>query len=91
MNIREAIKSDFENIDNLSQELGYNSQRKEIVFQGLENILNSSTDNLLVYENNGVIQGWIHFFIANRVASESFVEIGGLVVDSSVIPNKIIS
>ncbi|NQY93459.1 MAG: GNAT family N-acetyltransferase, partial [Campylobacteraceae bacterium] len=38
----------------------------------------------LVYENNGVIQGWIHFFIANRVASESFVEIGGLVVDSSV-------
>jgi len=81
MNIRKATKSDFEIINSLSNELGYKKQSKEIVFKRLENILNSSIDNLFVYENEDKIKGWIHFFIANRVASESFVEIGGLVVD----------
>jgi len=47
----------------------------------LENIINSTVDYLMVYEDEGIIKGWIHFFVANRVASESFVEIGGLVVN----------
>ena len=82
MNIRKARKSDFEKIDSLSVELGYKQEEKKIVHKRLENIINSSVDNLLVYESGNIIKGWVHFFIANRVASESFIEIGGLVVDS---------
>ncbi len=83
MSIRKAEESDFEIIDSLSNELGYERQTKDIVERRLKTILSSSVDNLFVYEKIGNVKGWIHFFIANRVASESFVEIGGLVVDSS--------
>jgi len=79
--IRPAVNQDFEKIDFLSQELGYEIETKEIVNKRLENIINSTIDYLMVYEDEGIIKGWIHFFIANRVASESFVEIGGLVVN----------
>jgi len=83
MSIRKAKESDFEMIEILSNELGYKRQTKDIVEKRLKTILSSPLDNLFVYENTGKVKGWIHFFIANRVASESFVEIGGLVVDSS--------
>jgi len=84
MSIRKAEESDFEIIDRLSNELGYKKQTKDIVDKRLQSILKSSVDNLFVYEDLNKVKGWIHFFVANRVASESFVEIGGLVVDSSV-------
>ena len=31
---------------------------------------------------DGLIKGWVHVFIANRVASSPFLEIGGLAVSS---------
>jgi len=82
MIIRAAVKQDFERIIFLSHELGYKIEVKELQYKRLENIINSSVDYLFVYECEGIIKGWIHFFIANRITSDSFVEIGGLVVDS---------
>jgi len=83
MRIRKAEESDFKIIDRLSNELGYKKQTKDMVDTRLKSILKSPVDNLFVYEDLDKVKGWIHVFIANRVASESFVEIGGLVVDST--------
>jgi len=33
-----------------------------------------------VLETEGIVRGWVHIFVTHRIASPSFVEIGGLVV-----------
>ena len=81
--IREAKLTDSETINKLSIDLGYDIAPQEIADQRIGEILKSEIDNLWVYNENNQIKGWIHFFLANRVASSSFVEIGGLVVSSN--------
>ena len=79
--IREAVTADSIAINAISKELGYKEQVQEVANDFIKTIIESDIDKLFVFEENE-IRGWIHFFIANRVASTSFLEIGGLVVSS---------
>ncbi len=80
MSIRAARIQDFKSIHTLSSVLGYKAVEESTAHQRLSTLLSSPIDFLYVYEQNQVISGWIHIFIANRVASEAFIEIAGLVV-----------
>ena len=80
--IREAKQVDSKAINIISIDLGYDIAPYDIADQRINNILKSKIDKLWVYSEDNQIKGWIHVFIANRVASSSFAEIGGLVVSS---------
>lgn len=78
--IREATLQDFESINYLSQFLGYKKLSDELAKIRLQNLLSSINDKIWVFEEENSITGWLHIFIAYRVASAQFAEIGGLVV-----------
>jgi len=47
-------------------------------------ILCRQDDHLvLAAERNGRVVGWLHAFVALRIESAAFAEIGGMVVDAS--------
>jgi GNAT superfamily N-acetyltransferase len=77
---REAELKDAECIANLSTQLGYGSTIEEIRTR-LSDVLNHADHCVYVIIDNEDIIGWIHGFYALRVESDSFVEIGGMVVD----------
>ncbi len=81
--IREAKKTDSKAISKLSLGLGYDIVSQEMAENRIGEILKSTNDNLWVFEEDQQIKGWIHLFLANRVASSSFAEIGGLIVSSN--------
>lgn len=78
--IREATKNDAESIDLLCIQLGYASDLNRTA-SSLELLLNDKSHCVFLAELNGENIAWIHAFIALRLESESFVEIGGLVVE----------
>ena len=78
--IRIAIVEDSQSISNLSNQLGYKSESNQIKNR-LSKMLQDSSHCIYVAFINEKIVGWIHGFLALRVESDSFVEIGGLVVD----------
>lgn len=78
--IREAIPSDAVSIDQLCSQLGYESQLNRTT-TSLQFIINEPSHTVFIAETNDEIVGWIHVFIAVRLESESFAEIGGMVVD----------
>jgi len=82
VNIRPARVGDFNIITMLSEELGYKSSDTETLNR-LDKIL-KSTDNAIFVatKTNSTVIGWIHVFCTHRVESDSFGEIGGLVVSS---------
>ncbi|NNG00406.1 MAG: GNAT family N-acetyltransferase [Desulfobacteraceae bacterium] len=55
---------------------------RDVAEKRINDILESKTDHLWVFKADNQIKRWIHLFGANRVASDSFAEIGGLVVRS---------
>ena len=77
--IRKAVIADSKAITKVSRELGYKEYTQEIVSNHIKLIIESDIDELFVFDD-GELKAWIHFFIANRVASPPFVEIGGLAV-----------
>lgn len=79
--IRKAVLADAIAINTISKELGYTTQSNDLTKNRIKIILESTVDELFVFEDEQ-IKGWIHFFIANRVASSAFLEIGGLCVSS---------
>lgn len=79
--IRKALVADSIAINNLSKELGYKVEEQAIVNKRIRVIIESDIHELFVFDD-GNIKGWIHAFVSNRVASPSFLEIGGLVVSS---------
>jgi N-acetylglutamate synthase-like GNAT family acetyltransferase len=81
--IRGASIGDIEGISLVSSFLGYPPSSIEESRKRLEDILASESDFVWVYEDNGKIMGWLHLFLAIRLASPKFAEIGGLVVDES--------
>lgn len=81
--IRKAAFEDLSAINRLSAEFGYGVVSEEVARERVRKVLDSEIDELWVYEEGGQVFGWIHAIIALRVASEPFVEIGGLVVDSA--------
>jgi len=81
-NIRTATLAESKSINALSLHLGYESTSQEVADERLRCLLQSTNDKVWVFEELGIILGWIHTFKAYRVASGMFYEIGGLVVDS---------
>lgn len=80
--IRRMMLSDAEAINNLSQQLGYPLSIEETL-ANLQKLLSSNDDCCLVAVNDSLVVGWIHAFVAHRIESHRFAEIGGLVVDES--------
>lgn len=79
--IRPAQIDDLEAISKLSEHLGYTALPADIAHDNLQTIIDSTQHHLAVYQADDRILGWIHGFVAHRVATLAFVEIGGLVVD----------
>lgn len=83
--IRMATINDFEDINRLGATLGYEVASEEHARERLLKVLNASnTNHVWVFEQDDEVKGWIHGFISLRVASDPFIEIGGIVVDDSV-------
>ncbi|MCP4704734.1 MAG: GNAT family N-acetyltransferase [candidate division Zixibacteria bacterium] len=78
--IREANLGDSDIINELSNHLEYEAVSDEVASGRLKTILDSNDENIWIIESDGKIHGWLHVFIAHRVASPTFVEIGGLVI-----------
>ncbi|MBB1486047.1 GNAT family N-acetyltransferase [Oceanospirillum sediminis] len=78
--LRPATPDDAAQILQLSAALGYSLCSEAEQRQRLVTLQHSDRDQIWVYETESRLQGWIHFFQALRVASDSFIEIGGLVV-----------
>jgi GNAT superfamily N-acetyltransferase len=78
--IRIAVPEDAPAIARLSDALGYGASGNDNG-QALAALIDRSDHVVFVAEDEaGAVIGWIHAFLALRLASESFVEVGGLVV-----------
>ncbi|MCD0472581.1 GNAT family N-acetyltransferase [Flavobacterium sp. JAS] len=80
--LRQAELKDVEFITELSNQLGYKTTIEKIQNR-ISEILNNIDNCVYVIIDNENIVGWIHGFYSLRVESDSFVEIGGLVVDEN--------
>lgn len=69
---------DARQVHPLSVEMGYNIEAKQIA-ENIRHIIDHPEHAGFVAEKNGNILGWAHVFIALRLASKPFAEIGGLV------------
>jgi len=78
--IREAIDDDATAIASLSDQLGYTIS-VEATLQNLQIVNQSPNEIIHVAVHEQKVVGWIHAFLAVRLESASFCEIGGLVVD----------
>ena len=79
--IRDAVKEDLKSLAGLSKQLGYPNAGK-IPADHLSMILASREHGVLAAcTEEGRVIGWVHVFIALRVESAPFAEIGGFVVD----------
>ena len=83
MTIRRAMTEDAAAIARLSGELGYRVS-VDGTRDRLGRILASVEDRVFVAElANRRVVGWIHAFVALRLESEDFAEIGGFVVSET--------
>jgi GNAT superfamily N-acetyltransferase len=80
IDIRQAETKDCDVITQLSHQLGYESTTGETE-KRLDAILNNGENCVFVAVVNESILGWIHGFYSLRLESDSFVEIGGMVID----------
>lgn len=82
--VRGAALDDAAALAELSRQLGYPASAVEVAMR-LAPML-ASDDHLVVVacaHDEGVV-GWAHVFLARRVESAPFAELGGLVVEQSV-------
>lgn len=77
-----AQLTDSKPITRLSNQLGYPT-RSDFISNRLTAILSKPDHIVFVAKIENHVVGWIHAFVAYRVESDDFVEIGGLVVDES--------
>lgn len=77
---RKATLNDCVLMTQLSNQLGYETTAAKLKNR-LAEILDSPDDCVFVVLDNETIIGWIHGFYTRRVESDSFTEIGGMVVD----------
>jgi len=81
--IRAAVPGDASALGPLAAELGYPNHLIETA-ERLGKVLKAAGHRVLVAETaEHVIVGWIHVFGTFRVESDSFAELGGLVVAES--------
>lgn len=78
--IRMASLQDSDSINALSLHLGYEIATQLVAEERLQCLIDSPSDNVWIFEDTGIILGWIHVYKAHRLASAAFFEIGGLVV-----------
>jgi GNAT superfamily N-acetyltransferase len=88
VSVRRAIGTDAGELARLSGELGYPSSPEEIgrrleAFAGRDDhaVLVAVLPGSVGSSERGAIVGWLHVFVAERLESPLFAEIGGLVVD----------
>lgn len=80
ISIRPAKIADVESLSVLSHQLGYPTDSK-VMEKRLKEMIGKDDHCVFVATENKHILGWIHGFIALRVESDNFTEIGGMVVD----------
>lgn len=80
--IRPANSADAVIIAHLSGQLGYPTAIRQAESR-LDAILGSKDHAVFVAHVDKQILGWIHVFLARRIESEPFAELGGLVVAES--------
>jgi len=68
--IREASPNDADGIHRVSSYLGYQTDSVDHARQRLNNILDSDCDFVWVYVEDNTIKGWLHLFIALRLAHQ---------------------
>jgi len=78
---RPAIITDLDSISYLSEQWGYHTSREKM-HQGFREILNRTDHLVMLLQHGQEVTGWIHGVYSFRIASDPFVEIVGLVVDS---------
>jgi N-acetylglutamate synthase-like GNAT family acetyltransferase len=79
--IRKAEQSDAQQLAALSEQLGYPAATQQIEVR-LAAIRDSEIQKVFVASlSDGMVIGWIDVFIALRLESDPFAEIGGFVVD----------
>ena len=78
--IRLATESDAYEINSVSQYLGYSALSDSDVLEKLSELIKSERDEVYVAEYSDKVVGWLHLFYACRLASDNYIEIGGLVV-----------
>ena len=80
--IRPAESRDAAAMAELSGQLGYPSTEQDLMSR-LASVLQRDDHLVLVAERGGRVVGWLHAFVALRIESPAFAEIGGLVVAQS--------
>ncbi|MGG0177361.1 GNAT family N-acetyltransferase [Gottfriedia acidiceleris] len=85
---RIASTNDSSEIARLSSQLGYNVE-KDQVLERLNKILGQNDHVVIVAEIEGQLIGWIHAHGRYLIESPPYVEIGGLIVDSTYRGQKI--
>ena len=73
---------DAEAVTRLSNQMGY-SISIEATLVNIKTLLSLSDNYCLVAMNDSIVVGWAHAFLAHRIESNAFVEIGGLVIDEN--------
>ena len=80
IHLRKPDTGDEEALAVLCGELGYPSSAQEII-ERLSHFLDREDHFVLVAtDNSDTPVGWIHAFVAHRVETDAFAEIGGMVV-----------
>jgi GNAT superfamily N-acetyltransferase len=77
---RELIVGDEEALAALCGELGYQSTTREVVERMKQFVDHPEHVILVAADATEKPIGWIHAFVAHRVESDAFAELGGLVV-----------
>ncbi len=78
--IRPATLEDAAAIADLSNQLGYPTATAQAIAR-MRTLLEADDHAVLVASlPDGTVAGWIHVFLAHRVESATFAELGGLVV-----------
>jgi GNAT superfamily N-acetyltransferase len=80
--IRLAQTRDASAISRLADQLGYPTSPGQAE-KRLTAVLGSANHAVLVAFVDGQVVGWLHIFIAQRMQSDSFAEIGGFVIAES--------
>ncbi|PGZ89000.1 GNAT family N-acetyltransferase [Bacillus sp. AFS029533] len=85
---RIASTNDSSEIARLSGQLGYNVEKDEVI-ERLNKIINQNDHVVIVAEIESQLIGWIHAHGRYLIESPPYVEIGGLIVDSTYRGQKI--
>jgi GNAT superfamily N-acetyltransferase len=80
--IRIATMSDAAAIAELSNQLGYQTSAQQSETR-LGSVLVSIDHAVFVACVDGAVVGWVHAFVARRIESDAFAELGGFVVAES--------